>query len=441
MARVLIIGAGWAGLAAALELLDADYEVEILEAAKQAGGRARALEFNGHSVDNGQHLLIGAYHATLDLLHRAGVDTSQALLRLPLQLKVLSQQYPEFLLKAPHLPAPLHLAAALLSAKALPWSERLGALRMSLKLQLSGFALTQDCSVHELLSIHQQGPNIRRLLWEPLCLATLNTPSETASARSFLRVIKDSFIHRRQDSELLIPARDLSELFVSPLLQAIKDKGGRLHLRRRVTRIEQDDTQGYSVTCRDGQQYRCEQLVIATSPQALPPLIEPLADMQEISRKVQQLEYQSVSTVYLQYPHALKLQPAMIGMVDGLAQWIFDRGALAQEGLAAVVISGKGPHLEMGKEELAGKIIAELATAFPHWQAPTVHQVVHEKRATFDCRVGVEQLRPCAQTPMAGLWLAGDYTDTGYPATLEGAVLSGLQCAQAIQHKNTTGID
>ena len=154
--------------------------------------------------------------------------------------------------------------------------------------------------------------------------------------------------------------------------------------------------------------------------------------LQALCKQLSALGDEPVTTLYLQYPPETYLAPAVLGLEDTLAHWVFDRRVCGQPGLMAVVTSARGPHGRWTKEEFTRRVAAELATRFPNWPPPESRLLIREKRATFSSRVGIDQFRPANRTPVSGLWLAGDYTANGLPATLEGAVRSGTACAQAI---------
>ncbi len=428
--EVVIIGGGWAGLATALELQAHDIPATLYESAPQFGGRARNAPFGNITVDNGQHLLIGAYTETLRLLQQMGVSESEVLLRRRLNLKVLEGNE-KLQLRPPPLPAPLHLAWAQLTAKGLSIGERLSALRMSLNLMASSFKLKQDISVATLLQQHRQDERITRRFWEPLCLATLNTPMKRASAQLFLRVLQDSFSRRRHDADLLLPKLPLGELFPNRAADYLRKRGNRMHLRSRVEaiRVETDRVKGVSV---DGEELNCDTVIIATAPRAAARLLAPHAQLERQHAQIVALGSQPVTTLYLQYPSEHRLEEPMLGMSNTLSQWLFDRRHCGQPGLIAVVISAEGAHDSWSNETLTSHVLCELQQQFPHWPSPLSSRVIREKHATFESSVGIEAQRPPNTTPVAGLWLAGDYTDTGYPATLEGAVLSGVECARRI---------
>ncbi|MEN9868873.1 MAG: hypothetical protein RL748_4463, partial [Pseudomonadota bacterium] len=213
---VAVIGAGWAGCACAVELAQNGYRVELFESARTLGGRARQLVVQGQTLDNGQHLMLGAYHESLRLMRLCGVDLQQAFLRLPLQMRYPMQEADpapagmDFC--APRWPAPLHLLGALLRARGLAREDKMALARFSTSARWMGWQLNTDCSVAELLQRFEQTERLIRLMWSPLCIAALNTPPERASAQVFLRILHDSLGARRSDSDMLIPRLDLTSL-------------------------------------------------------------------------------------------------------------------------------------------------------------------------------------------------------------------------------------
>jgi squalene-associated FAD-dependent desaturase len=428
---VVVVGGGWSGLAAAIELVHAGVPVTLIEAARQLGGRARCVRFGELRVDNGQHILLGAYREWLALLRRIGLQEAQVVRRLPLALDMRRPRGAGLAVRIPALPAPLHLLAGLLAARGLSLRERFAALRFGHFLAGTRLSLAEDRSVATLVREHKQTPRLVQVLWEPLCLAALNTPIEHASARIFLGVLRESFRHRRRDSDLLLPITDLGSALPEPALRYIEDHGGQVLLNRRVSalRIEQGILQGVEL---DGEFLAARQLVLAVNPVMCRRLLSPHEAFAGIVGKLEQLEYQPITTLYLRYAPTVRLPRPMLGLLDGHAQWVFDRGLAGQPGLMAVVISATGGHMDLDNAALTDSVRQELAALFPHWPAPLDSLVIREKRATFASQVGVDGLRPESASPVAGCWLAGDFTATGLPGTLEGAVMSGRACASAI---------
>ena len=427
LSRVAVIGGGYAGMAAAVALVDAGHEVTVFETSRVLGGRARKVEIDGHTVDNGQHILIGAYRDTLALMQKVGVDEKQALLRLPLTLR-----YPDFHLRAPQLPAPLHLALALLTAEGLRWGEKLAAIRFMQWLKKRRFQLAADCTVAALLDAHAQPQTLRRYLWEPLCIGALNTPSETASAQVFANVLRDSLAADRAASDLLIPRVDLSAMLAEPAARYLEAHGGTVRLSTAVGSIVRSD-RGYRLDIDPEVEY--SHVIVAVAPYHLPRLLADLPELADLRAQIESLAWEPIVTCYLRYPPGTRLPQPMLGIADGNAHWFFDRGQLdgssdKNAGLIAAVTSARGRHQELGKDALAAAIDAELRSLHPQLPAPLASQVITEKRATFACTPGLQ--RPPTQTALHGLLLAGDYVDSDYPATIEGAVRSGLAAARAV---------
>ena len=422
---VMIIGAGWAGIAAALHLHQQGIPCQVFESAPRPGGRARSVVQHGHELDNGQHLLIGAYRETLRLLSliaQPGASEMDVLLRMPLRLRVWGENE-QIHLRAPALPAPLHLATALLTARGISWREKIAALRMGLALHRSGYTLDHDISVDALLVQHRQGVRLTRLFWQPLCIATLNTPPETASAQVFLHVLRDSFSQRAEDAQLLLPKVPLGRLFAE---SAAKYLGDRVRCRHKVEALVIENGQLTALMI-NGQQHPCQQAILATSPEAAARLLSP--HLPELAAQLRALRSQPITTAYLHYPEDCALPDPMIGLHGGIAQWLTDRRIAGQPGLIAVTISTSEAVARLDKQTLCETLHQEILQHFPDWPAPHRCQLIHERRATFDCRVGIQSQRPPYPTPVSGLYLAGDYTANDYPATLEGAVRSGVQCA------------
>lgn len=434
---VIIIGAGWAGLAAAIKLTQAGKNVLVLESAKQTGGRARGIKFNSHNVDNGQHILIGAYYECLNLFKTIGIDTATKLKQLPLQLTVIDKNKTALKLTAPKLPAPYHLLYSLLTAKGLSFKDKIAAMRFGLYLKKNNYIFAQDISVSALFIATKQTGRLIKNLWEPLCLATLNTPVHKASANIFMRVFKDAFTLHRKDADTLLPTVNLSELFPVAAVNYIESHGGLVKLKSRVENLIIKNNQITGVEISQGLDtahiIESSQVIIATAPQNLKKLFSKHQDLKPVSSAIKQLNFEPIVTIYLQYSGNPKLDHNMIGMTGTLSQWVFDRHNFCQQqGLISVVISADGEHMTMDDDTLAKSVHDEISVLFGNNVTLQDYFVIREKRATFACEVNSSTLRPKNITTVTGLYLAGDYTDTSYPATLEGAVRSGITAAKNI---------
>jgi squalene-associated FAD-dependent desaturase len=268
-----------------------------------------------------------------------------------------------------------------------------------------------------------------RYLWRPLCVSALNTPIETASARAFLNVLRDGLDTERRNSDILIARRDLTALFPEPAARYVRARGSEILVGHTVTATSLDDGK-FAVSAR-GARREFTHVICALPPHRLLPALGDLPQLSATTAVVARLKYQPIYSVYLQYPGRIRLPAPMVGLADSLAHWLFDRDAICgQVGLVAAVISAEGSHQALTQGELAGRIHAEIAQRFGPLPMPTWHRVIAEKRATFACITGVE--RPAQRTALSGFYLAGDYIASDYPATIEGAVRSGVQGARAV---------
>ena len=420
--RVAVVGAGWAGLAAAVELATAGARPVVFEAGRQPGGRARRSHLGGRELDNGQHLLIGAYCETLRLMRRIGADPAQCLQRRPLNL-----HYPAagLRLALPHLPAPLHLAAGLLKAQGSAWPEKFAAARFALALRSQAYRLPADRPLADLLDAHGQHGALRKGLWEALCIAALNTPPETASAQIFANVLRNSLGGARADTDLLLPAVDLGRLFPDPAAAFIATHGGELRSGCRIDALAPllDDP-------------TFDHVVLAVAPQHASRLLAAHPETAPTAALLAGYAYEPIGTLYADYPAELRLPAPMLGLPGGLGrglgQWVFDRGQLGDApGRLAFVLSAQGAWNDLADPALAAVLHEELEASLgrrlprPHWT-----RSIRERRATFACTPNLP--RPTVATALPDLWLAGDYVCADYPATLEGAVRSGVAAARAL---------
>ena len=428
---VLVVGGGWAGLSAAATLCAHKIPVLLLESARQLGGRARSIRVGDTIVDNGQHLMIGAYQSLLTLMQKIGVAPDDAFERLPLVLQLYRGNKISLRLKAARLPAPFNRLFALLGAQGLSAGEKLKALQFTRRLAKLGNDLVEDISVQALLHSEAQSPGAIAKLWEPLCVATLNTPIHLASARLFISVLQTTFTGPARHSDLLIPRVELSDLLPGPCADFLERNGSRVELGQRVTAIGLD-AHGIKGVYVDKRKIESRHVILATPHVITRRLLSRQLPLQKLAGELAELGHEPISTLYLQYSTDTRLPLPMVGLEGTLTQWVFDRRICDQPGLMAVVISARGEHMNLPADSLTSRVAMELATSFPHWPRHQSSHLIREKRATFCARAGVDAHRPVDGTPVTGLWLAGDYTATGLPATLEGAVYSGERCARHV---------
>lgn len=422
--NIAVVGGGWAGLSAAVELVHAGCDVTVYESAREPGGRARRVQTQNQILDNGQHLLIGAYCETLRMIEQVNPGgATSGFRRLPLTL-----DYPgEAFIRAPRLPAPLHLAAALLLAQGLSWADKLAAIRFMQALKRMNFTPPDDNSVAQ--AIAAQPPRVRRYLWEPLCVAALNTPVEHASYRVFAKVLQDALTGSRSNSDFLIPACDLSALFPAPACQWLEKHGGQVKNRCRVHALSHHEN-SWKLSHANGET-RHDQVILACSAAQAADLLENLPACAELVGQLRAIQYQPIVTVYADYPVALNFRTPLIGWVDPVPLFIFDLQATqSKPGRVAAVASASGEHLQWDDARWRDEVHTRMQQAIGNLPPPVIVRRISEKRATFSCTTGLA--RPGFVTPHGRLYMAGDYTDGPYPATLEGAVRSGIKCAQTL---------
>ena len=425
--RIAIVGGGWTGMAAAVTLAAAGRRVCMFEAARVLGGRARRVDLGERRVDNGQHILLGAYAQTLSLLRT--VHGGRAEHELFDRRRLHLEQPGVFRLKTAPLPAPWHLATALLTAHGLARSERLSTVAFVRRLRRGRYRCAAQLTVSTLLA--DQPDAAVSLLWEPLCVAALNTPIEAASAQVFLNVLRVAFAAHARDSDVLIPRIDLTALFPTPAAAYVGTRAGEVRLGETVSRLT-PLADGVRVETQ-AREERFSAALIAVGPHQLADLLAPQSGHATsiALAQVAAFAYEPIRTIYLQYPRALRLPVPMLKLDGDPGQWLFDRGQLGgAAGLAAVVISTDvaAAHVEHGV--LANAIDTQLRRLIADLPPPVWGQTIAERRATYACTAGL--VRPAPGPLQPHVYLAGDYTDAEFPATLEAATRSGVAAARQL---------
>lgn len=411
--RVSIIGAGWAGLAAAIAACEAGHQVHLYEATQQLGGRARSLphKVTGWSLDNGQHILIGAYSATLGLMRQVGLNPNDLLLRLPLNLR-----FPDHSgVALPPWPAPWHALWGIARAAGWSWADKWPLLQACVMWQAQSFTCPSHWTVADLTQHHGLSEHVVQGLIEPLCVSALNTPLGDASARVFLRVLHDALLGGKGSSDLLIPTVDLQQLLPSASEAWLRARGVHIHLG---TRISHSDMSGQDFTPTPK-----HAVVLATPAWEAARLLGP--EHPKWAQQAQALSHLAIATVYLRChdPGFTGLGQPLLALRSNAhapAQFVFCRTQLMQQtGVLACVVSAC-THDRITLERLVVQQVQQQLG----WSSLEVLQTVIEKRAAFACTPDLQ--RPPSQVA-PHLWACGDYVAGPYPATLEGAVRSGLQ--------------
>ena len=439
--RVAVIGGGWAGCAAAAELSRLGHRVTLLEAGTELGGRARrlVLELAGerHVLDNGQHLLIGAYTATAALMAQVGVTLDAAFERRAFEIA-----FPDGMrMRAARLPAPWHLASALLTARGLGWHDRVALAAFVPRARALDWNVLPDRAAGQWLQQLGQTPRLIERIWRPLTLAALNTPLHEASAQVLATVLRDSLGASAAAAEMWLPRANLSAAMPDAVERYLVAHGGEVRRNSRLD-LARASERGWSLAIRSGGNHASldvDGVVYAAPAAQLQRVFGLHADALRLQlRMIERFRYQPITTVYLKYAReAAPRAPRLFNALTEDAarrhhgQWVFNRGALdaANAGVLALVISTGGTHEEPTLDALCEAAARQLSDLYGLPQ-PRAARAIIERRATLACVPDLE--RPASSTGLTRLALAGDWTASEYPCTLETAVRSGLAAARVI---------
>jgi hydroxysqualene dehydroxylase len=447
--RVVVVGAGWAGLAAGIALQERRHDVTLLERRGVLGGRASSYRdaVSGEDVDNGTHLMVGAYADTLDLVRRAG---AQDLLLEQENLRIDWVDERGFsALDCPPLKAPLHLLAGLLSLR-VPWSVRLQALRFGLAVRFG--RSPEGLTLAEYFARTGQGASARRMLWDPLALAILNESPERAAAVLFHRVYQEAFLSDHRASRLVFLRRGWGEL-AERLAGYFEGRGGRLRRRALAGAVEVEDGRVSGVRCVQRPETReeiragrpsatetieADAVVLAVPWSQVGELLPDAVRAAEPFASAARLRPSPIVSIELWLDRVV-VDRVMVGLRDAEVQWVFDKGRLYGRGGApqhlAFIVSAAVRSAPRANAELVAAAEGALRRLFSPMTGASVTRslVMREPAATFASDPESERLRPGPLTPVRGLYLAGDWTDTGLPATIEGAVRSGRRAAREVE--------
>jgi len=438
--EVLIIGGGFAGLAAGVALAESGCCVRLLEQKPYLGGRARSFVdlTTGSVVDNGQHIFMGCYHATIRFLSTIGT-LDRVLFQKHLTVHFLDRDRRLTVLQCPSLPSPWHVLLGALRSDSFAFKEKLEILRLGGSLHWAR-AMEQGperLSVRQWLTKLGQSERLQRNFWDLLCIAALNEDPSVASAALFERVLRMALFASPEDSRLGIPRVGLSEVYVDAATAYIRLKGGRVECGQAVAGLLVSEGWCRGVRLSSGEQIEAEGVLSAVPPFQLASLLPgELLRHEPYFAPVISLRPAPIISINLWFDRAIT-DLDFVGLRGTTVQWLFNRGKIlgAGENYVSLVLSGAHRHIARSKEELLAAALLELGELFPQAQkAGLLHSlVIKERSATFSPTWEAAQLRPAARTPVRGLYLAGDWAATGLPATIESAVQSGYNAAKAIQ--------
>jgi squalene-associated FAD-dependent desaturase len=444
---VIVVGGGFAGLSAATALAERGARVLLVEARPTLGGRATAFTdpATGERVDNGQHVLFGCYHETFRFLRRIGAEGHVRVQR-RLAVDIVDRHGRWSRLACPALPSPLHLLAGVMTWSGLGWRDRIAALKMRSAISNMTGTTPNDMrrglaearpgraeagrsaeTVRQWLIRQQQTPRLIELLWEPLAVAALNQSIDTAAAASFASILRPMFGRNPRDAALALPSKPLDEVYTHPARAYIEQHGGAVRVSSPAT------IRGRHVQVRD-ERLTARTIICAVPWHALSDLLpERPAALGRVLDAADQTDASPIVTVNLWFDRVVT-DRTLVGLPGRTLQWVFDKRAVFGEAAShlSLISSGAEAVVARSNQELIDLAMAEVSAALPAVQSATLVRgvVVREKKATFSVAPG-QPARPATRTGVPGLLLAGDWIDTGLPATIEGAVISGHWAAEA----------
>ena len=444
MNPVVIVGGGLSGLAAAVHLSSRRIPVLLLEQRKFLGGRAYSFvdESTGTVIDNGQHVLIAGYRRTMEFLGTIGTRD-----------RLFVQGAPEFLFhhpdrgfcsfRLPLLPSPLHLLGGIITTDLFSFADKLRMLRAGGALRSFRWEAAGDMTVGDWLDSLGQSAETKRSFWEPLAVAIMNESIGAASAVVFVRALREAFLSGRRGAALAIPKVGLSDLYVEPARAFIERQGGVLRCGADVSGSVVEGENVAAVRLKEGETLPCSALILAVPSYRAPSLLPEALRETGCMASAASIPLSPIVSVHLWFDEDVMPQE-ILGVIGRRIQWVFNRRKIGPEigsgdengrkGHLSAVISAAHAFVDMGNDELTRIALEDLRSIFGPSAGHATHAVViREKRGTFSCTPEVERIRPGCGTPVPNLFIAGDWTDTGYPATIEGAIMSGERCAGRVE--------
>ncbi len=435
--RVAIVGGGLAGLAAAAALSPRGCQVDLFESRRRLGGRAGSYfdRFSGESIDHCQHVAMGCCTNFLDFCRNAGID--DLLVRYStLHFFGPDGRRSDFTPSA-WLPPPLHLAGPLFSLQYLSWADKLAISRAMLALVRMRHKDTIDsCTVLDWLRFQRQSSTAIERFWKVILVSALDESLERASLAAARKVFVDGFLANRRAADIFVPRVSLDELYDCRAAAWLEKQGARIHRETGVEGLIECDQRAKGLRLADGESVDCDFLILAVPwtrvGKLLTPQLQAAIDPQS---RFATIPSSPISSVHLWFDRQITELPHAI-LVERLSQWIFARSSQpnAKEHYYQVVISASFDLAARDRQSVIDQVVADLKFAFPRASAANLlrWQLITEQQAVFSVQPGLDAIRPAQQTAIPNLMLAGDWTRTGWPATMEGAVRSGYLAAEAV---------
>ena len=480
---VAIIGGGFAGLAAGVYLAEKGFIVNLFEKRPILGGRAYSVidSKTGDTLDNGQHLMMGCYHHTLAFLEKIGTR-SLVEFQEKMEVSFADKAGNTYALQCPNLPAPLHMLIGLLRLKTLDASEKWSLMKMMAgvkKLNPRELESLDSITCEQWLTLWQQSEECIRNFWEPLILATLNETPQISSAQMLAVVLREALLKTKEDSKMVISKVGLSDLYTNAAQKFIEEHGGKIHLRRGVKHFFSSSQKIEKIILEDGSEYQADFYLNSSPAEAFFPLLDSQLQESNFFKALKEMPYSPILGVNLWFDREIT-DKTFVGILDSPVHWVFNkRKVLTSESVKtlsngwrdwgppnfrqqratasdaeiggeerqdpfihhnnylSLVISGAHKLKDMPAEDLLKLCLEDIRKAFPKAKEAKLlhHRILKETKATPSFGIGSSKLRPSYETPLANLFLAGDWTNTGLPATIEGAVKSGYEVADLIFQK------
>lgn len=449
MNDVLIMGGGFAGLSAATALAAAGFRVTVLEKRPVLGGRAYSYtdQTTGDVIDNGQHAMMGCYTEMFRFLDRIGA-TDKLAIQPGLRVDMLDPEHGAGVISCPPLPNPLHMGAGVLGYRLLGVADRARVLAGGLRLLLMkrwGDARLRELTVDGVLDLLGQSTAARRAFWYPVAIATLNDDPAIASADLLAEVMVRAFFAGKDAARFVLSKVGLSELYTHDARRFIEARGGRIETKAHVVGVGFRGDEVSHFELRDGRRLTASAYVSAVPPQGLFPLL-PIAVRRSVPALggIEGLTSSPIVSVHVWFDRPILAERPFVGFVGTGTHWAFNRDVISgrrdRDGsYLSFVISGARGIVDDDNDAIVARTLADLRRLVPAAAAIGVRhtQVVKEKFATMSPTVAAARLRPPTVTPFDNFVLAGDWTDTGLPATIESAVMSGHRAADVVTARLT----
>lgn len=421
MSKIVIIGGGLAGLSAAVNLLEKGHSVEIFEATKSLGGRAKSFFYSNQSqyVDNGQHLLMGCYDYTLEFVNKIGADDNFDFQK-TLSVVFIDENGKNHPLRAFTKLYPINLMVGVLNYSFLNLKEKFHLVKFVVTLFYTNPDKLKNISVLDWLKKKKQNKNIIDGLWHLLAISALNTNLNVIPAKSFAVILKQMFLRNNKSSTIVIPKKSLSESIIFPAEKHIKKIGGIINTSERIIGIENTDSKQIKVKTSKKNIITCDYIISAVTPNVLAKIIN--------NDSLNEFEYSPIISVNIWLKENIFTEK-FYGFINSDVHWLFNHGKFI-----SLVISGADKFVDMSNEEILLLCNKEIKKYFPAYSESTIldSKIVKEKKATINPNFRIEELREKTNIDYNNLYICGDWTNTGLPATIESAVKSGKMIADIL---------